>query len=139
MAIETVLMIIVISMNSKNKKLAKQKADRYFSEYIRLRDKNKPCITCAKFTSNKDAGHFISRRFEATRYDEKNVHGQCQKCNRFQYGNQFEFGVRIDEKFGRGTAEKILIKSKQTCIRKQSDYELIADYYKEKVNKLKKK
>ena len=67
---------------SKNIKLAKAKADKYFSLFIRERDKDKGCVTCGKFTDNKDCGHFLSRRFESTRFDEKNAHGQCQKCNR---------------------------------------------------------
>lgn len=121
---------------SKTKKLAKSKADRYFSEYIRKRDKNKPCITCGKFTQEKDCGHFLSRRFEATRYDEKNAHGQCLKCNRFENGNQFEHGVAIDKKYGDGTAEKLLQKSKMLCKRTKFDYEYIAKEYKQKTEEL---
>lgn len=121
---------------SKTKKLAKAKADRYFSEYIRKRDENKTCITCGKFTQEKDCGHFLSRRFESTRYDEKNAHGQCLKCNRFENGNQFQHGVKIDELYGEGTAEKLLQKSKMKCFRKQSDYEYIAQKYKFKLESL---
>ena len=65
------------------------------------------------------AGHFLSRRFESTRFDEKNVHGQCQKCNRFEYGNQYEHGKRIDEIYGKGTADDLLLKSKMFCKRNQ--------------------
>lgn len=121
---------------SKNKKLAKKKADRYYSKYIRKRDKNKPCITCGRFTSKKDCGHFISRRFEATRYDERNSHGQCLKCNRFENGNQFEHGVKIDEMYGEGTAKELLQKSKMKCHRKQFDYEFIAKQFSDKIDQL---
>jgi len=119
-------------LKSKNLKLAKAKADRYFSLYIRKRDEDKPCITCGKFTAEKDCGHFISRRFEAVRMDEQNAHGQCIKCNRFEYGNQFEHGVQIDKLYGEGTAEKILLKSKMLCKRSKEDYERIALDYKDK-------
>lgn len=114
-------------------KKAKAKADRYFSAYIRKRDENKPCITCGKY-GKKDAGHFISRRFEATRFDEKNVHGQCIKCNRFEYGNQFEHGKAIDRLYGDGTADFLLQRSKMVCKRSAADYEYIAQEYKQKVN-----
>ena len=114
-------------------KKAKAKADRYFSAYIRKRDENKPCITCGKY-SKKDAGHFISRRFEATRFDEKNVHGQCIKCNRFEYGNQYEHGKAIDRLYGDGTADFLLQRSKMLCKRSAMDYEYIAQEYKQKVN-----
>jgi hypothetical protein len=121
---------------SKNIKLSKAKADKYFSEYIRLRDNNKPCVTCGKYTDLKDCGHFISRRFESVRFDEKNAHGQCQKCNRFEYGNQFEHGVKVDEMYGKGTAETLLIKSKMFCKRDQYDYEQIALLYKTKIDEI---
>lgn len=118
---------------SKNKAKSKEKADKYFSLFIRERDKDKPCVTCGVYTDSKDCGHFISRRFESTRYDEQNSHGQCQKCNRFEYGNQFEHGLKIDEIYGKGTAEKLHMKSKMLCKRSQNDYEEIAKYYKNKL------
>ena len=120
-------------LRSKNLKLAKAKADRYFSKYIRQRDIDKPCITCGKYTDQKDCGHFISRRFEPVRFDENNAHGQCLKCNRFEYGNQFEHGKHIDKMYGDGTSEKILLKSKMFSKRNIDDYERIAEYYKNKL------
>ena len=116
-------------MKSKSKLLSKKKADKYFSLFIRQRDEEKPCITCGKY-GQKDAGHFISRRYEATRYDEKNCHGQCLKCNRFEYGNQYEHGLAIDKLYGENTAHELLLKSKMMCKRNQYDYEQIAEYYK---------
>ena len=121
---------------SKTKSLAKKKADKYFSDFIRKRDAQKPCVTCGNYKSDKDCGHFVSRRFEATRYDEKNAHGQCLKCNRFENGNQFEHGQAIDKMYGEGTAEKLFIKSKMLCKRKKSDYEFIAQEYKSKLEQL---
>ena len=125
---------------SKTRSLAKKKADKYFSEYIRERDSNKgvcTCVTCGKRTTEFDCGHFISRRFDTTRFDEKNAHGQCLKCNRFENGNQFQHGIRIDEIHGKGTAEGLLVKSKMVSKRKQSDYERIAKEYKSKTENLK--
>ena len=118
---------------SKNKAKSKEKADKYFSLFIRERDKDKPCVTCGAYTDSKDCGHFLSRRFESTRYDEQNSHGQCQKCNRFEYGNQYEHGLKIDQMYGKGTAEKLHMKSKMLCKRNQNDYEEIAKYYKNKL------
>lgn len=120
-------------MASKTLKLSKAKADKYFAEYIRKRDADKPCITCGKRTSEKDCGHFISRRFEAVRMDENNAHGQCIKCNRFEYGNQFEHGKKIDLMYGKGTSDSIFQKSKMLCKRSKYDYEEIAEYYRNKI------
>lgn len=125
---------------SKSKSHAKRKADKYFSEYIRERDSKNgvcTCVTCGKRTSEFDCGHFISRRFDTTRYDEKNAHGQCLKCNRFENGNQFEHGVRIDQIHGEGTAQKLLLKSKMVSKRRQSDYERISKEFKVKTENLK--
>jgi hypothetical protein len=108
-------------------------ADKYFAQFIRKRDEHKPCITCGSY-SKKDCGHFISRRFEATRYDEQNSHGQCQKCNRFEYGNQYEHGKQIDLLYGPGTSDKLLLKSKMLCKRNSNDYIEIAKFYKQKLN-----
>jgi hypothetical protein len=123
---------------SKTKKLAKAKADKYFSLYIRKRDEGKPCITCGKRSNMMDCGHFISRECEATRYDEQNSNSQCAECNRFKSGKQYEHGLAIDKKYGGGTAEAILIKSKMRCQRKQFDYEYIAEEFKKKLSELQK-
>lgn len=120
---------------SKTLKLAKAKADKYFAEFIRKRDFNKPCVTCGG-GGVKDCGHFISRRFEAVRFDENNAHGQCIKCNRFEYGNQFQHGKQVDKFYGSGTSEKILLKSKMLCKRNKFDYEMIAEEFRTKQLKL---
>lgn len=118
------------------------KADKYFSLYIRkLNSVNDycVCITCGRsfHWKNIDCGHFISRAFQATRYDEKNVSPQCKHCNRFSQGVQFQFSLAIDKKYGAGMAEKLLMKSKMYCKRNRYDYEFIADMYRGKFNALK--
>lgn len=121
---------------SKTKALSKAKADKYFAQYIRLRDSQNgiaKCCTCGKYVTQFDCGHMISRRFEATRFDEKNANAQCLKCNRFENGNQYEHGQFIDQKWGEGTAEQILFKSKMLCKRSQADYEFIAEEFKNKL------
>lgn len=123
--------------NSRNKSLAMKKADKYFSEYIRLRDSDHTghaeCITCGKraHISEMDAGHFIDRSHKATRYDEQNVNAQCRTCNRFQSGRQFEHGRAIDLKYGQGTADELLQKSKQIFKGDKAFYEEQARKYEE--------
>lgn len=119
---------------SKSKKLAKAKADKYFAEYIRKRDWGKKCITCGRFDRPLTCGHFISRRYEAVRYNEQNAHGQCEKCNSHEHGNQFEHSVKIDEMYGAGTAEKLRQLSLwKSGPRSQYDYEEIAEEYRKKI------
>ena len=123
----------------KTLKQHKDRIDRVFHEYIRRRDVNSDgygeCISCNKkihFTES-DAGHFISRQHLSTRWDERNVHLQCRKCNRFEYGRQYEYSVKI----GGEIAEELLILSRQ--IQKFSDAELLDIYEKfnEKLKDLK--
>ena len=95
-----------------------KKLDRVFSEYIRLKHAdhsgNCKCITCEKtfHYKNIDAGHFVSRRHIITRFDELNVFPQCKYCNRFLNGLQYEYGKAIDSRYGKGTADKLMAKSK---------------------------
>jgi hypothetical protein len=77
----------------------RNKLDKVFAEYIRLRDPW--CVTCkhvGKHTRTAHAGHFISRGHEGTRFDETNVHGQCETCNSFNRGNleiYYDFMITI--------------------------------------------
>lgn len=126
---------------SKSKKLAKAKADRYFSEWVRKSNAKNglaQCCTCGTFDNWKDmdCGHFISRRFEATRYNPKNAHPQCKKCNRFEHGNQFAHGQFIDDKYGHGTANELYNKSRMICKRNQYDYEMLAEQYKQEIKNI---
>jgi len=90
--------------------------DKWFSLYIRRRDTSigGACCTCGKHITfeESDCGHFISRDYIATRWDERNAHAQCRKCNRFQSGKQYEHGLHVDKIHGKGTADILLWKSK---------------------------
>jgi hypothetical protein len=113
------------------------KLDSIFSQYIRLRySKNEiaTCVTCGKQDHWKklQAGHFISRKHYATRYDEDNVQVQCSGCNVFRYGEQYLFSKYL----GADLSEELLMKSRK--IQKFSDTELLdmIELYNEKVNNL---
>jgi hypothetical protein len=93
-----------------------KKADKYFSLWIRYRDGKLRggvwytlCITCGKWQPLKQmhAGHFMSRRYHATRWDDENVNGQCAGCNTFRYGEQYKYSQALDKKYGEGTASRL--------------------------------
>lgn len=121
-----------------------RKLDEIFSLYIRLRDTDAngygKCITSGKFVHFKDAdcGHFISRNNMATRWDEKNANLQSRKDNRFLSGKQFVHGLAIDKKWGAGTAELMLIRSRAPYKLHEFELEAKIAYYKSEVEKLKK-
>lgn len=130
--------------------------DKWFSKFIRLRDSSPPygngnacigeCCTCGKhvlvwdhivgFSALAHCGHFIGRYFQGTRFDEKNCHLQCKSCNTFAEGKQFEHSLFIDKTYGKGTAEKLLIKSKMLCKRNRYDLEVLGKHYREKAQAL---
>jgi gamma-glutamylcyclotransferase (GGCT)/AIG2-like uncharacterized protein YtfP len=70
-----------------------------FNTYIRLRDKDKNCISCDKKLIGKfDAGHFFSvGAYPNLRFHENNVHGQCVHCNRDKHGNVKEYDLRLQK------------------------------------------
>ena len=105
-----------------------KKLDKIFSIYIRKRyaiNEIAQCFTCGKKDHYKrlQCGHFQSRRFYSTRWNEQNCQVQCSGCNVFKYGEQFIFGKKLDQKYGEGTAEELYLKAKKTV--KLSNDELI--------------
>jgi len=101
----------------------KKKADKYFSLYIRYRDSEKrpdgwyaECITCnqVKPIKQMQAGHFVSRRVNALRFEEENVNAQCLGCNMFKSGEQYLYSKAIDLKYGTGKAEELMSRRFET-------------------------
>ena len=121
----------------------KTKLDNIFSLYIRLREATDEglvqCFTCGNVNNYKvgmQNGHFMSRQFMATRYDEQNCQVQCVGCNMFKFGEQFKFSLALDYKYGKGTAEELLHKSRQINKMNSKDFEEKISYYKLIVEKL---
>ena len=117
--------------------------DGVFSEFIRLRDSDQNgycrCITCGRifYWKEIDAGHFVQRDRLATRYNEQNVHAQCQHENRFRSGQQFVHGQKIDLLYGKGTAQKLTDLSKAYCKLDYDWLQYFIAHYRAKVKNLK--
>jgi hypothetical protein len=93
-----------------------RKLDKVFSEWVRRSaavDGYAECFTCRKRLPWKElhAGHFVSRRHMATRWEPMNVQPQCCGCNTFKAGEQYAFGKRLDEMYGPATADSLVIAS----------------------------
>jgi hypothetical protein len=123
-----------LSKKVSRKNLVKR-LDTVFSQYIRLRNANPQgiaeCYTCGKRDDWKrlQNGHFQSRKHYGTRWDETNCQVQCVSCNVYKYGEQYKFGVRLDEDFGYGTAERLHTKATQITKYSNNDLqELITKY-----------
>ena len=129
-------------MPKKTQKYWKNKIDKVFHEYIRRRDAdnntgNCDCISCGKTIhfSESDAGHFISRKYLITRYDERNVKAQCRKCNRFEYGRQYEYSIAL----GQELSQELLQTSRSMVKYTDADWQEIYEEFNDKLNKIKKK
>ncbi len=121
----------------------KKELDKWFSLFIRLRNASKDgiveCWTCGKTAHYKKmhAGHFMSRKHHATRWNEENVQVQCPKCNLFGQGEQYTFGKLIDVRIGEGKSEELQELSRTTVKYMRHEYEDMIKFYKEKVNAIK--
>ena len=126
----------------KTLKYWKTKIDKVFHEYIRRRDADNntgycDCISCGKTIHffESDAGHFISRKYLITRYDIRNVHAQCRKCNRFDYGRQFEYSIAL----GQELSQELLQTSRNMIKYTNADWQEIYKEFNDKLNEIKKK
>lgn len=133
----------MVGMRKKlTRKKLKEKLDREFSRYVRLRDAdeqgNVTCFTCGdrKHWKNMHAGHFQSRTKHSVRWDVMNVKPQCPRCNLFNHGEQYVFGRKLDEIYGEGTAERITRLGNAIVKHTDADYEELAQVYKEAAAKL---
>lgn len=123
------------------KKTLEKKLDRIFSEYIRKRDTKNGvgrCCSCGAFKAydQLDCGHFINRKWRATRWDEQNCHAQCISCNRFDEGNAAGYALYMVDTYGRERVDYIRAKSRETAKFSDSEGELLIKHYKAEIKKL---
>ena len=123
----------------------KKELDKWFSLFIRLRDATDEgmvqCFTCGVVKHYKlgmQCGHFQSRSFLATRFDEENCQPQCVGCNMFKQGEQYKFSIALDSKYGEGTAEELEMIARKKIKINRWQYEEEISYYKGLVENLKK-
>lgn len=132
-----------MSKKPKKKKISTvdKKLWKTFSEYIRRRDSVNgicKCITCDTTLPWKDmhAGHFISRRYKAIKYDERNVHAQCCGCNTFKNGEPEEYFIEMEKRYGRDVIDELIQKKREVCKYPYSWYEEKLEEFKEKLDLL---
>jgi len=130
----------------KKEKKIKQKEDlltlqdylkmtqQVFNKWIRQRDAGLNCISCDKPCKKENAGHYFSSGGHANvRFDENNVHLQCEYCNTFLHGSLIEYGVNLEKKIGKD--EFIILREKAYETRKFTKIELkeLIKIYKERL------
>ena len=113
-------------------------AQKVFNEFIRMRDKGKPCISCGKEPKKANAGHFYNANNHwSVRFDESNVHLQCEPCNTNLSGNLLKYRDNLIVKIGYEEFERITTLSNTTRKFTIDEVKQIKEKYKRKVNNLK--
>jgi len=122
---------IVLTKQKKNRseyKKAKDRADEWFSRYIRLKysfisgdgELYCKCFTCGnmKLTKEKrsgnivvepgiELGHWITRENEQVRHHENNARPQCTKCNCYKNGRPDIFERNLRSEIGDDKVDKV--------------------------------
>jgi len=98
-----------------------------FSVFVRLRDcynGSGKCVTCdsKKFWRGFQGGHYKHGKTKATYFDERNVHAQCPRCNKWLNGNGIVYAEFILEKYGVKVFEELKNKAKKPLNYSKEDY-----------------
>lgn len=104
-------------------------AKKSFQRYVRLRDKDLPCISCNNLNTNDWAGghYFSAGMYSGLMFDERNCHKQCNThCNKYLSGNLLEYRKGLIKRFGAEFVEKLESESDQKRNYKYTREELIA-------------
>lgn len=82
------------------------------------------CVTCGKRQHYKemDGGHFISRKWTATKLIEENVHPQCKGCNQYASGKHDDYALFMVDTYGIEMVRELNDKKRELC--KQNRIEL---------------
>lgn len=86
-----------------------REAQAAFNAYIRARDAGSPCISCGRHHDGQwHAGHYLSTGARPElRFDEANVHKQCQPCNTHLHGNLVMYRLALIKKIGLEAVERL--------------------------------
>lgn len=121
----------------------RDKLDRIFSEYIRLRDADNNgyirCISCRKVVFWKDAdnGHFINRKHMSLRFSETNCNAQCRACNRFDEGNMTGYNLGMIKKYGQQAVDLLILAKNKVNKISDAEYKILISDYQQKVKEIK--
>lgn len=88
----------------------RRKLDSVISKAIR--STSRTCFTCGGY--GDQAGHYIRRGVDATRFDEDNIRLQCFSCNVEKFGNLEVFRKRLIEEIGLFRVKEVERKSRLT-------------------------
>lgn len=113
-----------------NRTKLKKKLWKLISLYVRTKDADSngyvSCVTCGITKHYKEfhAGHFIPQaQGDAVRYDIRNIHVQCYRCNINLGGNGPEYYPFMLKTYGEATINELRRLSNETVKYTESDLE----------------
>lgn len=117
-----------------------KEAQKAFNEFIRLRDKDLPCISCGRYHQGQyHAGHYRSvGACPELRFNEDNTHKQCSACNNHLSGNILEYRLGLIEKIGLERVEFLERKDHPPLKLSVEEIKELIKVYRAKVRELKK-
>lgn len=79
-----------------------REAQAAFNRFIRLRDAERPCISCGRHHSGQyHAGHYRTvGGHPELRFNELNCHKQCSVCNNHKSGNIVDYRINLAVRIG---------------------------------------
>ena len=112
-------------------------AQQVFNKYIRLRDAGNVCISCQKKPLKSNAGHFYNANNHwSVRFDERNVHLQCEHCNTYLSGNLIYYRENLLKKIGIEEFENLSAEAMKTRKFTIEELKEIIATYKKKIKEL---
>lgn len=115
-----------------------REAQASFNAFIRARDKAEGygCISCGTKQGKENGGHFLSvGSTPELRFEEKNCHLQCERCNTYLHGNILAYRNGLVQRYGLEYVEWLESKhdAKHYSI---DDLKNIKKVYKQKIKEL---
>jgi hypothetical protein len=112
-------------------------AQTVFNKYIRLRDAGNVCISCQKKPLKTNAGHFLNANNHwNVRFNELNVHLQCEHCNTYLSGNLINYRENLLKKIGEEEFNLLSLEAKKTRKFTAQELKEIIATYKQKIKEL---
>ena len=109
-------------------------AQMVFNKYIRERDKDELCISCKQKPKKENAGHFWNANNHwNVRFDEDNVHLQCERCNSFLSGNLIEYRTNLISKIGQERFNQLEARARVTRKFTKDELKELIKTYKNKI------
>lgn len=86
-----------------------KEAQASINAFVRVRDARLPCVSCGRFHDGQwHAGHYLSTGARPElRFDEANLHKQCQPCNTHLHGNLVLYRAELINRIGLAEVERL--------------------------------